>query len=308
MCPAERVKAYDSYINSSLADMMMSPGSAQQRSGAKRPSCHKKTASLCAKVPPFVGRRDLAEKLREPSHKSSSIAPEMIVSFQNNLMVVPPPPVNTFDIPKAESNKEPLPPPPGLGSDISLISREEPSSLLFLNNPSLLYPPKDVVVPPVCDDKNEESQSENVDECPLDGEIVPQCANGGRNDTKLLSRRCADSTLCSYNDSALAGNEDRISEYLDKLVRIDNKYKEMFARLREEKHKGMQVIISKCMMSEEENTSRGQTREIMEGYDQTLEEYRKKKQIIKQQQLAENNRLLAQYRQFHSTVLHGVLV
>ncbi len=240
------------------------------------------------------------------------------------------PPIGTVAQPFSNaSNKGQL----GDLSHISGAGAEAESA--FLENPSFIEPLQQALDHP-SDKAEDQSQSqdmtmnnydENIDEYSCDAskaeiehigvpkndshckaereEQHPEDIESERKDnTRVMSKKCGESTLCSYDDVALMINADKIEEYLDKLTGIEKKYNKMFSKLREEKHSSMQVVIRKCIEEEEmqELTSRSQTKELMGRYAGVLEEYRTTKRLLKEQQLVENNELLAQYRQFHKAL------
>ncbi len=298
-----QLKAYDSYINESLADLMAGPSLSQMSITSKnrnqsimRPRSNKKCNMS------MIDRKELANKIKQTMlEREKDATPKGDCSFsaKND------PTKESFLEKGAQELKESLlalPEKEGTEkqqlTDISHISKIEPSA--FIENTSLIEPLKDI------DAKNTSTSNynEGIDEYSSCMENSSSTLPGPCNTTNLCkthNKALGESTLCSYDDVALVKNEEKINDYLTKLAKIEKKYKKMFTLLKEEKMCNMRLLVKKCLDEKElqELTSRGGSEEIVTKYKEMIEEYKRTKKLLKEQQLMENNEILAEYRQFH---------
>jgi len=333
------LKAYDSYINESLAEMMNDLNNSRIMSTKNSMTSNRRNQLGNIKQQnSLVNRQELAAKLKEAMIQSTqnpqnnleisipgletqkspaSILKEYSVSFSGKNEPAVSDKIKESFIAKGaqelkednslsqiqkvcsnESNKQ-------QSMNISGISKVEPSA--FIENVSIL---KEMT------QKNNTAHTnynEGIDEYSYYEDIEENAAihiNEPCNtsilqrthDSNNCSRKC-ETTLCSYDNVALVKNEEKISDYLTKLTKIEKKYKKMFDLLKEEKKISMQLVVKKCLDLNPDLTSRSNSQEICEKYQEMIDEYNRTKKLLKEQQLMENNEILAEYREFHK-LLH----
>eukprot|EP00826_Nyctotherus_ovalis_P011674 TRINITY_DN13039_c0_g1_i3.p1 TRINITY_DN13039_c0_g1~~TRINITY_DN13039_c0_g1_i3.p1 ORF type:complete len:273 (+),score=84.03 TRINITY_DN13039_c0_g1_i3:191-1009(+) len=165
--------------------------------------------------------------------------------------------------------------------DISCINRNEPSE--FVINYSLIEPLKEMSI--AADNKCEEN-CEDIDE-------YFDTSNRNKN------------SACTYDEDVLVDNEGKIDEYMGRLAKVEEKYRELLRKFKEEKLCSVKHVIDKCLG--EKLSGRSKSTQMSVKYKEVIDEYKKTKRLLEEQQIIESDEILKEYREFHKS-LHLSLI
>eukprot|EP00826_Nyctotherus_ovalis_P044763 TRINITY_DN486_c0_g1_i1.p1 TRINITY_DN486_c0_g1~~TRINITY_DN486_c0_g1_i1.p1 ORF type:complete len:334 (+),score=35.08 TRINITY_DN486_c0_g1_i1:49-1002(+) len=132
--------------------------------------------------------------------------------------------------------------------------------------------------------------AENVTDSDCDIEECSIVEESGADPNKPQEIEGRRKTMQKYNE--LTSNQEKIDGYLNRLSEVEEKYREVLLQLKRDKESKMQSLIKKEMKGGVQKQER-----TIKKLHETIDEYKKAKQLLKEQQLLENKEIITEYTQ-----------